>query len=58
MQLLIFGLRILRGEDEIEPRLLRHVQNIKYRRKSATLKKTKKLICPTFSLISFVGMLH
>jgi hypothetical protein len=30
---LVIDLRILRGEDEAEPRLLRHVQNIEYRRR-------------------------
>jgi len=28
---LVIDMRILRGEDEVEPRLLRHVQSIKYR---------------------------
>ena len=30
---LVVDMRILRGEDEVEPRLLRHVQNIEYRRR-------------------------
>lgn len=30
---LVIDMRILRGEDEAEPRLLRHVQNIEYRRR-------------------------
>lgn len=29
---LVIDMRILRGEDEAEPRLRRHVQNIKFRR--------------------------
>jgi len=32
---LVIDIRILRGEDEVEPRLRRHVQNIKYRQKRA-----------------------
>lgn len=30
---LVIDMKILRGEDEAEPRLLRHVQNIAYRRR-------------------------
>ena len=30
---LVIDIRILRGEDEVEPRLRRHVQHIKYRRR-------------------------
>ena len=30
---LVIDMRILRGEDEAEPRLLRHVQNIEYRQR-------------------------
>ncbi|MGH7598351.1 MAG: hypothetical protein ACREOI_18500 [bacterium] len=30
---LVIDMRILRGEEEAEPRLLRHVQNIEYRRR-------------------------
>jgi hypothetical protein len=30
---LVIDMRFLRGEDEVEPRLLRHVQNIEYRRR-------------------------
>jgi len=30
---LVIDMRILRGEDDVEPRLLRHVQNIEYRRR-------------------------
>jgi hypothetical protein len=30
---LVVDMRILRGEDEVESRLLRHVQNIEYRKR-------------------------
>lgn len=30
---LVIDMRILRGENEAEPRLLRHVQNIEYRKR-------------------------
>ncbi len=30
---LVIDMRIMRGEDEVEPRLLRHVQSIEYRRR-------------------------
>jgi len=33
---LVIDMRILRGEDEVEPRLLRHVQRISYRNKPAS----------------------
>ncbi len=29
---LVVDMRILRGEDEVEPRLRRHIQNIKYQK--------------------------
>jgi hypothetical protein len=32
---LVIDMRILRGEDEAEPRLLRHVQNIEYGKRAA-----------------------
>jgi hypothetical protein len=32
---LVIDMRIRRGEDEVEPRLLRHVQNIEYRKRAA-----------------------
>ena len=33
---LVIDMRILRGEDEMEPRLLRHVQRISYRNKPSS----------------------